>query len=203
MAERDLQLFVVTKRQAFAYNQIGEAVSLLEISGMAQSTKSSNVILDEITIQRKLDRIAYEIFENNLEEKEIILIGIKNNGYRIAQQLKEKLSDISKLKITFASLSLDKRNPTSKAIELDIDVSSVKNKSVVIVDDVAHSGKTLLYAMKPLLEHTPSKIQIAVLVDRKHKRFPVTADFVGLLLSTGAHEQVILEMDKGTYAYLS
>jgi pyrimidine operon attenuation protein/uracil phosphoribosyltransferase len=90
----------------------------------------------------------------------------------------------------------------NKPIELDIDAASVKNKTVVMVDDVAQSGKTLLYAMKPLLEHTPSKIQIAVLVDRKHKRFPVTADFVGLLLSTGAHEQVILEMDKGTYAYL-
>jgi len=163
---------------------------------------NSNVILDEITIQRKLDRIAYEIVENNLDEKELILIGVKDNGFRLAQQLRDKLQNIGKLKITLASVKLDKRNPMAKPIELDIDASAVKNKAVVLVDDVAHSGKTLLYAMKPLLEHTPSKIQIAVLVDRKHKRFPVTADFVGLLLSTGAHEQVILEMDKGTFAYL-
>ena len=161
-----------------------------------------NIILDEVTIQRKLERIAYEIFENNYEEKELILIGIRDNGYKLASQLKNRLENISKLKITLAAITLDKRNPMSKSIELDIDASSVKGKSIVLVDDVAHSGKTLLYAMKPLLEHSPSKIQIAVLVDRKHKTFPVTADYVGLLLSSGAHEQVILEMEKGTYAYL-
>lgn len=162
----------------------------------------ANVILDEITIQRKLDRIAYEIYENNLDEKELYLIGVRENGYKLASVLKDKLQNIAKLKVTLASVTLNKRMPMENDIELDIQPSSIAGKAVVLVDDVAQSGKTLLYAMKPLLEYTPSKIQIAVLVDRKHKRFPVTADFVGLLLSTGAHEQVILEMEKGTYAYL-
>jgi pyrimidine operon attenuation protein/uracil phosphoribosyltransferase len=70
------------------------------------------------------------------------------------------------------------------------------------VDDVAHSGKTLMYALKPLMDKNPLKIQIAVLIDRKHKRFPVTADYVGLLLSTGMHEMVHVQMGKELAAFV-
>jgi len=164
--------------------------------------KPTNIILDETAIRRKIERIAYEIFENNYDAKELLLIGIKDNGFRIAEELKDKLQNISKIKVTVASVSLDKRNPMNAPIELSIDAASVKGKTVVIVDDVAQSGKTLLYAIKPLLQHSPGRIQVAVLVDRKHKQFPVTADYVGLLLSTTMNEQVILEMGKETFAYL-
>lgn len=161
-----------------------------------------NVILDETAVQRKLERIAYEIFENNYVAKELMLIGIRENGFRLAQRLKEHLENISKLNVTVASVELDKRDPMKQPIKLDIDPSTVKGKIVILVDDVAQSGKTLLYAMKPLLDHSPAAIQVAVLVDRKHKKFPVTADYVGMLLSTGMQEQVILEMGKETYAYV-
>lgn len=161
-----------------------------------------NVILNETAIQRKLERIAYEIFENNHTAKELLLIGIRENGFKLAERLKEHLENISKINVTVASVEMDKREPMKRDIILDIDASTVKGKTVVIVDDVAQSGKTLLYAMKPLLEHSPAAIQVAVLVDRKHKRFPVTADYVGMLMSTGMNEQVILEMEEGTYAYV-
>lgn len=161
-----------------------------------------NVILNETAIQRKLERIAYEIFENNHDAKELMLIGIRENGFRLAERLKEHLENISKLSVTVASVELDKRDPMKRAIQLNIDASTVKGKTVIVVDDVAQSGKTLLYAMKPLLDHSPAAIQVAVLVDRKHKKFPVTADYVGMLLSTGMNEQVIVEMEEGTYAYV-
>lgn len=161
-----------------------------------------NVILDETSIARKLERIAYEIYENNYAENELLLIGIRENGFKLAARLKQHLENISKMNVTVASVELDKRNPMKRDIKLDIDASTVKGKIVVIVDDVAQSGKTLLYAMKPLLDHSPAAIQVAVLVDRKHKKFPVTADYVGTLLSTGMNEQVILEMEEGTYAYV-
>jgi pyrimidine operon attenuation protein / uracil phosphoribosyltransferase len=162
-----------------------------------------NIILDETAVRRKLERIAYEILENNYEEKELLLIGIRDNGFKLAERLREHLANISKLNVTATGVRLNKTNPTSQPIELDIDPKTVKGKTVILVDDVAQSGKTLLYALQPLLEHSPGRIQVAVLVDRKHKKFPVTADYVGMLLSTGMQEQVILEMNDGMYAYLS
>ncbi|QLH48332.1 MAG: hypothetical protein HWD58_21300 [Bacteroidota bacterium] len=68
----------------------------------------------------------------------------------------------------------------------------VKGKAVIVVDDVANSGRTALYAMRPLLETLPAKIQLAVLVDRRHKQFPVTSDFVGIQLSTDLHQKLSL-----------
>jgi len=161
-----------------------------------------NIILDSSSIEKKIERISYEIYENNYDEKELILAGIKENGYELALRFKNRIESISKIKVNVISITINKDEPANNPVETDQDLKMVKGKTVIIIDDVAHSGRTLIYAMNPLLDFSPRKIQVAVLVDRKHKRFPITADYVGLLLSTGMQERIILTLGKNEVAYV-
>lgn len=156
-----------------------------------------DIILDKEQIAGKLERIAYQIYEQNFEEKSLIMIGIANKGYVFAGQLKSRLEAISKLKITLHKLKMDKRNPL-KGVEFDTNVQ-LKGKNILIVDDVGNTGRTLFYAMEPLMRQLPKKVQIAVLIDRMHKTFPIQPNFIGLSLATTLNQEVIVNLDsKGT-----
>lgn len=150
-------------------------------------------ILTESQIEQKLKRMAFEIWEKNSDEKELTLIGIENIGAIVAGKIADLLKAISPLKIKLISLTINKKNPLQDKISLTTD--PLNNKVVVLIDDVANSGKTLLYAIKPLLDFGPKKIQIAVLVDRKHKNFPVTPDIIGHSVSTTLQENIIVNFD--------
>jgi pyrimidine operon attenuation protein/uracil phosphoribosyltransferase len=158
-------------------------------------------ILDQEVATKKLQRMAYEILENNLDEDTIILAGIPENGTVIAKNIQKVISQISSLKTELISISLDKRLPKEVRVNKNIDFN---NQVVIIIDDVVNSGKTLLYAVKPFLEYQPKKIQTLVLVERSHNNFPVQADYVGLSISTTLQEQIIVEVkgDTITGAYL-
>lgn len=154
--------------------------------------KNKTIILDKERINQKLQRMAYEIWENNSNEKGITLIGIKGSGATVAQSLAKRLKEISPLKIDLLEVKLNKRNPLAGEIELDADLTG---KSVVVIDDVANSGKTLLYALSPILKFEPKRVMIAVLVDRRHKSFPITPDIVGYSVSTTLKEHIDVETD--------
>lgn len=160
-------------------------------------------ILSNEDVKQKTIRIAHQVVENNYEEKELILVGIKPNGFTYAQQLKKEIEAIDNTKVSLLSLTLNKQNPLQSEIKLESNVS-LNDKSVIIVDDVANTGKTLYYALKPIMEFSPRKVQAVVLVDRQHKLFPVTADFIGLSLSTTLQEHIQVEFDekKQSTAYL-
>lgn len=164
-----------------------------------------NLILTAEQIQQKNRRIAYQIVEDNYDEKEIIMIGVKPNGFEYALQLKKEIEQIDDIKITLVELYLNKGNPLQDEIKLDLGKLSLNNKTILLVDDVANTGKTLYYALKPIMAFSPRKVQAAVLLDRQHKLFPVTPDFVGLSLSTTLQEHILVEFDtKGNAcAYLS
>ncbi|OJW84388.1 MAG: hypothetical protein BGO69_11590 [Bacteroidetes bacterium 46-16] len=163
--------------------------------------KQRILILDKERIDRKLQRMAYELWENNSKENEITLIGIEGSGLAVAQSLASRLRDISPLQVDVRAMKINKRKPLSGEIKVDMDLSG---RSVILVDDVANSGKTLLYALKPLLDHEPSHIMIAVLVDRKHKSFPVSPDIVGHTVATTMKEHIEVETkgDEIIAAYL-
>ncbi len=163
-----------------------------------------NLILNHEEIQQKTRRIAYQIVEDNYDEKELVMIGIKPNGFVYAETLKKEIEAIDGIKITLLELTLNKTKPLEGEIAVALGKLSLNNKTVLIVDDVANTGKTLYYALKPIMDFSPKKVQAVVLVDRQHKLFPVTADFVGLSLSTTLREQITVEFDcKGkSNAYL-
>lgn len=153
---------------------------------------SQNLILTADAALKKMHRMAYEIIEKNIGEKKIILAGIKESGLIIANIIKDFLKTACKAEISIIEINIDKKNPKK------ISVSGNENFDdaiIIIVDDVANTGKTLLYALKIFLDFYPKKIQALVLVERSHKLFPVSADYVGLSISTAADEKIIVESE--------
>jgi pyrimidine operon attenuation protein/uracil phosphoribosyltransferase len=150
------------------------------------------LILSKEIAFRKLHRIAYEIAEQNINETQIILAGIKENGSIIAKTLLSFLKDIFKGEIVIIEIAIDKKNPKNISLSEKINYD---NKIIIITDDVSNSGKTLLYAIKPFLDFYPKKIQTLVLVERSHKEFPVSPDYVGLSVSTALTEKIIVETE--------
>jgi len=153
-----------------------------------------NFILSKEIAYRKIQRMAYEIAERNILEKKIILAGIKENVLIIAKLLHGFLKEIFKGEMIVIEIELDKKNPKNISLSNDIDFD---NKIVIIIDDVVNSGKTLLYALLPFLNFYPKKIQTLVLVERSHKEFPVSPDYVGLSISTALSEKIIVETGDG------
>lgn len=153
---------------------------------------AKNYILDQSTASRKLQRMAYEIVENNLDEQEILLVGIRENGSIIAENIRQLLQQISSIGTELIHLSLDKRVPAEIKLSQQYDFN---NRVIIIVDDVANSGRTMLYAIKPFLSHHPKKIQTLVMVERTHKAFPVNSDYVGISVATTLQEHIYVEVD--------
>ncbi|QPH38819.1 phosphoribosyltransferase family protein [Pedobacter endophyticus] len=155
---------------------------------------SQLLILDKKQIQQKIDRIAYQILEDNLGEKEIVLAGIWDRGYKLAIRLEKVLREISDFKLTLLRIDLERES--SKLIETtDLDQSHWKNKVIIIIDDVLNSGKTLAYGLGVFLNTPHKKIRTVVLVDRSHKIFPIATDFVGLEMATVLKEHVDVIID--------
>ena len=162
-----------------------------------------NIILTHKEIANKTKRIAYQIFETFVNDEEVILAGIANNGYIFAQKIAAELALISDLKVTLCEVKINKQNPQD-AITTSIPSTEYQNKALVLIDDVLSTGTTLIYGVKHFLEVPLSKFKTAVLVDRNHKKYPVKADFKGLSLSTSLQEhiQVVFE-ENNSYVYLS
>jgi len=159
-----------------------------------QMADSQLLILDKKQIQQKINRMAYQILEDNLTEKEIVLAGIWDRGYKLALRLKNVLSEISDLKITMLKIELEKEN-TKLSATTDIEPVKVKNKVIILVDDVLNSGKTLAYGFGVFLNTPHKKVRTVVLVDRSHKIYPVATDFVGLQMATVLKEHVDVILD--------
>ena len=165
-------------------------------------TTSGSIILNQVQISQKIRRIAYQIYETNSSEKEIILAGIVGNGFIFAEKLMEVLQEISPLNVIICKVNIDKKNPLN-TITTSLDVKEYKNKSLVLVDDVLSSGTTLIYGIKHFLDVPLKKFKTAVLVNRNHKKYPVKADFKGISLSTSIKEHIQVEFtDEETVAYL-
>ena len=126
------------------------------------------IILNEDQINQKISRIAHQIMECNIGEKEIIIAGIEKNGYIIATKLKERISNISNIKITTCSVKINKENLLDK-VTTSVDKNYYLNKSLVLVDDVLNSGGTLIYAVKHFLNTEVKQFKTAVLINRNHK----------------------------------
>ncbi len=115
------------------------------------------LILNTEEIKQKTRRIAYQVLEDNYEEKELVMIGIKPNGFEYAEQLKKEIEAIDGIKITLLELKLNKQKPLSEEINVELGKLSLDKKAVLIVDDVANTGKTLCYALKPIMEYSRAK----------------------------------------------
>lgn len=161
-------------------------------------TIKNNVILNHDEINHKIRRIAFQIYENNANEKEVILAGIDSNGYIFAKKLKSVLQKISEIDAILCKVTIDKKNPLAE-VKTSIQEDDYKNKSVVLVDDVLNSGTTLIYGVKHFLNVPLKQFKTAILVNRNHKKYPVKADFKGLSLSTSLHEHIEVTLTGNHY----
>ncbi|MFD2201525.1 phosphoribosyltransferase family protein [Shivajiella indica] len=151
------------------------------------------LVLNHKQIKQKIIRMAYEIYERNASENLLIFAGITGMGYQLAKYLSEALQEISPLKVKVLEILLDKNdiNRGNVALSEQLDLNE---KCVIIVDDVLNTGKTLVYALKPFLDIPIKKMEVAVLVNRSHKLFPVTPDYTGLELATTLNEHITVNL---------
>lgn len=164
---------------------------------------TKKTILSHKEIEHKIRRIAYQIYESNVDETEIIIAGIDSNGFILAKKIKSQLDKISEINTTLCKVTIDKKEPT-KPISTSIDKDDYTNKSIVLIDDVLNSGSTLIYGIKHFLDVPLKQFKTAVLVNRNHKKYPVKADFKGISLSTSLFEHVHVNLSKQPYeAYLN
>lgn len=151
-------------------------------------------VLDDRQIRQKIRRLAIEIMEHNCEEQELILAGINNRGMAFARLLFAELQSISKQAISLTQIRLNPADPLATEVRLDMPIEGLRGKAVIVVDDVANTGRTIFYACKPLLETLPKKIEVAVMVDRTHKSFPVKVDYFGISLATTLLENIDVQI---------
>jgi pyrimidine operon attenuation protein/uracil phosphoribosyltransferase len=154
-----------------------------------------HLILNQQQIQQKIDRIAYQVLEDNFEEQEVLIAGILPRGNKIAERMKIILDEIAPFKSRLITIQIDKQSTSLKA-DTDFDVQECSNKVVVLVDDVLNSGKTLAYGFGVFLDVPLKKLRTVVLVDRNHKSFPVTTDYAGIALSTVLKEHIDVVLDE-------
>jgi len=161
-------------------------------------------ILDSQAIEQKIRRLSWQIYEDNLDEREIVIFGIAGRGEILATYLSKIIADISTIRIKIGTIHIDKENPYDNQIKIDLDVSEYTNKVVILADDVLNSGKTLMYACKYFLTTPMISLSTVVLVERMHSRFPIKADYVGLSLATTLQEYITVSLDDNTLGvYLS
>ena len=153
------------------------------------------LILNQQQIQQKIDRIAYQVLEDNFDEEEILIAGILPRGNHIAARIKKILDEIAPFKSRLLTIELDKQSSSLKA-NINFDVNDCKNKAVILVDDVLNSGKSLAYGFGVFLDAPLKKLRTVVLVDRNHKSFPVTTDYAGIALSTIIKQHIDVVLNK-------
>ncbi len=157
-------------------------------------------ILNEKQINQKIQRLATQILENNYQEEEIIMIGINNNGWEMAKRLTKSIRRQNKVKVKMTRVRLSPAAPLDNPINVETDLEELEGKAVIITDDVANTGRTLFFAFKPFMNILAKKIEVAVLVDRKHKAFPIKVDYVGLSLATTLQENIDVQIAEGEEA---
>jgi pyrimidine operon attenuation protein/uracil phosphoribosyltransferase len=157
--------------------------------------KTQTPVLGKKQIAQKINRIAWQVYEDNFSEKEIIIAGIAKTGFLLAQRIAAVLEKISPLKIKLVKIILDKENPLTCNMEPRLSTKELKGKIVVLVDDVLNSGMTLTYSLCPFLGSDVKKIRTVILVDRSHRRFPIGADFTGISLATTLQEHVTVDLE--------
>ena len=139
--------------------------------------------------------MAYQVYESNVDETEVVIAGIVDNGFLLAKKIKVEVEKISPIKVILCKVHIDKKNPISP-IQTSLKAEEYQNKSLLLVDDVLHSGTTLVYGVKHFLEVPLKQFKTAVLVDRNHKKYPVKVDYKGISLSTSLNENIAVVFEK-------
>lgn len=158
---------------------------------------SKTILLTPSQIRQRITRLAWQLYEDNADEKEVVIVGIMSSGNSVALQVADALKAIAPFQVQTGTLRIDKHSQVAGKCDLSLSTQDLEGKVVVIVDDVLNSGKTLMYALKPFLAIDLRKIRIVVLVDRNHRKYPIAADYSGMTLATTLKEHISVEAIEG------
>lgn len=159
--------------------------------------KKMQEILSSREIKQKTERLAHQLIENTFEESRVFIGGIEGNGIILAESLAKIMRSHTESEITVFTLKVNKTEPWSEPIVLSASKENLKDSYIILVDDVFNSGKTMQFALVEILQFPTKAIKTVALVDRKHRRFPINANFVGLSLSTTLKERVEVDLTPG------
>ncbi len=154
-----------------------------------------SVILNTQQLQQKIQRIAYQLFEEHQDEETLVIAGVNGNGYLLAKEINTFFKTICPIKTSLIEVVVEKSNPFKHAISCND--AGIENTALVLIDDVLNSGSTLIAAVHHFLKKPMKKIKTAVLIDRNHRTFPIAADFVGMSLATTLQEHVEVRSENG------
>lgn len=161
------------------------------------------IILEHEQIIRTIKRIAYQVYERHVESNEVIIAGIEEQGYFLAEKIADELRQISPINVVLATVSVDKENPAESTTKISVGADAIKGKNVVVVDDVLNTARTMVYAIYPFFKGGAATITTAVLADRNHKKYPVAADVTGISLATTLQEHITFEVNSDKSMQLS
>ncbi len=169
------------------------------------AVKEKALILDKAGIDRALTRIAHEILEKNKGAQDLALIGIQRGGVHLASRLAQKMLQIENVSVPVGSLDISeyrdditfrKENHNERKTHIPVDIN---NRAIILIDDVLFTGRSARAAMDALIDYgRPSRIHLAVLIDRGHRELPIRADFVGKNVPTSRQEHVKVEIGNPT-----
>ena len=174
---------------------------------MATSAVTPKLILDAEQIRRKITRIAYEIYERNFEEEHLLVAGIIDRGYRLAERIcavldRDSTFTFDRKNLHLIQVALSKHDQLPAEVTIDYDKKQLAGKSVILVDDVLNTGKTLAHCVCPFLRYPIKKLETAVLVNRSHIQFPISVTYTGYALATTLHEHIEVVLDNQQAVYL-
>ena len=163
---------------------------------------TEKVIIDEKTMQRTLARLSHGIIEQNQNEEELYLVGIRRRGVPIAAVLKENVERFSDIRVTTGEIDIAyyrddlKRKHDEPRINQSLIDFDVNGKNIILVDDVLYTGRTARAAMEALIAlGRPARIQLLVMIDRGHRELPIYANYVGKNIPTARNEYVSVRVD--------
>ena len=165
--------------------------------------KEKKQILNTGQIRQKIKRMAYEIYEQNYEVHQLLIAGIDDMGLKLSELIASELEKICHIRVHLVRIDIDKEATSQPQVEFS-SVPELSGFTMILVDDVLNSGKTMIHAMDPFLKMNVRKVQTAVLVNRSHKRFPIAVDYKGLELATTIQEHIevqLLDDDYSAYLY--
>ncbi len=175
------------------------------LSGASASSSrtSSRMVADSEDISRALRRLAHQVVENVKDVSHLVIMGIPTRGVPIAERLAKNIGDIEKISIPVGSLDVTlfrddlQMRPTKALEQTRLPAEGIDGKTVILVDDVLFSGRTIRAALDAINEYgRPAVVQLAVLVDRGHRELPIRADYVGKNLPTSLSEKVSVQISE-------
>lgn len=152
------------------------------------------LVMNPKQVNQRLNRLAWQVYEHSYNEKEIVVAGIVGNGFHLANRIANILSEISTINVKVCEVNISKDSPLDGKASMALTAKELEGITVVLIDDVSNSGRTLMYGVKLFLEFPVKSVQTLVLVDRDHNRFPVKTNFVGLSLATTMQEHISVEI---------